>query len=210
MELSFIFGIRTEKVGTNGKPERTTMGVINFVRQYAPLNCVDYTFDPAYAGFTWLQGGDDWLNDSLERLFRYGSSERLCLCGSGALIGIQKLAKSHGWMPLAPVPKTYGMDVRQWVTPFGVVNFKTHPLFSYDATTRFMMLLLEPKELQFKFVDDTTFYSESSQKAHPEGYGAGRKDGTDEEYLTEAGLEFGLPQKCGVFNGVGLPSALVP
>lgn len=210
MELSFIWGIRTEKTGSNNKPERTTMGVIPFVKQYAPANCVDYTLDPAYAGYSWIQGGDDWLNDKLEVVFRYGSSERLCLCGSGALVGIQKLAKTHGWMPLAPVPKTYGMDVRQWVTPFGVVNFKTHPLFSYDATTRYMMLLLEPKELEFKFIDDTTFFGESSAESHPKGYGASRKDATDEEYLTEAGLEFGLPQKCGVFNGVGLPSQLVP
>lgn len=41
MELAFIWGIRTENTGDNGKPERTTMGAINFIRQYAPANCSD-------------------------------------------------------------------------------------------------------------------------------------------------------------------------
>lgn len=202
MELSFIWGIRTEKIGSNGKPERTTMGVIPFIRQYAPANCNDFTVNPTYAGYSWLQGGDDWFNDQLEQIFRFGSAERLCLCGSGALTGIQKLAKHHGYMPLAPVPKAYGMDVRSWTTPYGIVHFKTHPLFSFDATTRYMGLFLEPKEISFRFVDDTMFKDYKDTDGH--------KDGTEQEYLTEAGLEFGLPQKCGVLNGIGLKSAIVP
>jgi len=81
---------------------------------------------------------------------------------------------------------------------------KTHPLFSFDATTRNMMVIIEPKELEYKFITDTTFYGENSAKQHPEGYGHGRIDGTEEEYLTECGLEFGFPTKCAVLNGVGL------
>lgn len=210
MELSFIWGIRTENTGSNGKPERTTMGVINFIRQYAPLNCVDYTVDPAYAGYSWAAGGETWMNAMLERVFRYGSSERLCLCGSGALIGINQIANAKGYLEIKPSTKTYGMDIRSWITPFGIVHFKTHPLFSFDETTRNMMMLLEPKELTYKYIDDTQFYGEASSKTHPEGYGSGRYDGTFEEFLTEAGLEFGLAEKCGIFNGVGSPSNLVP
>ena len=81
---------------------------------------------------------------------------------------------------------------------------KTHPLFSYDVTTRNMMVILEPKELEYKYIDDTSFYGEASSKTHPDGYGQRRIDGTNEEFLTECGLEFGLPQKCAVLNGVGL------
>jgi hypothetical protein len=54
------------------------------------------------------------------------------------------------------------------------------------------------------------FYGESSAKQHAEGYGQRRVDGINEEFLTEAGLEFGLPQKCAVMNGVGLDNTLVP
>lgn len=208
MELAFLWGIRTESTGDNGKPERTTMGAINFIRQFAAANCDDYTLNADYAGQTWKIGGEDWLNALLEQVFRYGASEKLCLCGSGFLLGIDALAKSGGQINLQPAQKTYGMQITSWLTSFGTIQMKTHPLFSYDATTRNMAILLEPKEMSYRFIDDTAFYGETSAKTHPEGYGQRRIDGTNEEFLTECGLEFGLPQKCAVLNGVGLDNEL--
>lgn len=210
MELAFLWGIRTENIGDNGKPERTTMGVINFIRQYAAANCDDYTLNATYAGQTWAQSGQVWLENLLEQIFRYGAAEKLVLCGSGFLLGLQRLAEAGGTINIQPGQKAYGMEIRDWLTPFGTIKTKTHPLFSYDATTRNMGILLEPKELTYKYIDDTTFYGESSQKQHSEGYGQRRVDGINEEFLTEAGLEFGLAQKCGLLNGVGLDNNLVP
>ncbi len=208
MELAFLWGIRTENIGDNGKPERTTMGVINFIRQYMPTNVDDYTLNTTYSGDAWTVGGETWLKAMLEQIFRFGAEEKLCLCGSGFLLGIDALAMTGGQINLAPAQKTYGMQIRTWITPFGTIHMKTHPLFSYDATTRNMGVLLEPKELGYRYVDDTSFYGENTSKSHPEGYGQRRVDGTNEEYLTECGLEFGLPQKCAVLNGVGLDNAL--
>lgn len=208
MELAFLWGIMTERIGDNGKPERTTQGVINFIRSNAPGNVDDYTLNPTYAGQAWTVGGETWLKAMLELIFRYGAEDKLCLCGSGALLGIDALAQTSGQINLAPAQKTYGMQIKTWITPFGTIHMKTHPLFSFDATTRNMMVILEPKELEYKFIQDTTFYGESSAKQHPEGYGHRRIDGTEEEYLTECGLEFGFPLKCGILNGVGLNNTL--
>ena len=210
MELAFLWGIRTENTGDNGKPERTTMGAVNFIRTYAAANCDDYTLNTTYAGQDWTTGGETWLKAILEQIFRYGATEKLCLCGSGFLLGIDALATAGGQMNLSAGQKTYGMDIKSWITPFGTIHMKTHPLFSYDATTRNMALLLEPKEMTYRYIDDTQFYGETSAKTHSEGYGQRRVDGTNEEYLTECGLEFGLPQKCAVLNGVGLDNNLVP
>ncbi len=100
------------------------------------------------------------------------------------------------------------MKITEWVTPFGSIYLKTHPLFSYDETTRHMGIILEPSELKYRFVQDTTFYGEANSKTHPEGYGNRRLDGLNEEFLTEAGLEFGLAQKCGLLNGIGLNNTM--
>ena len=214
MELAYLWGIRTENIGDNGKPERTTMGVINFIRQYMPANCADYTLDPAYAGDDWVAAGETWFKSMLEQVFRYGSGEKLCLCGSGFILGIDALASagttSFSLTNLSVGQKDYGLQILTYLTPFGKIHMKTHPLFSYDATTRHMGVLLEPKELGYKFITDTTFYGESSNKTHAEGYGQRRIDGKNEEFLTECGLEFGLPQKCAVLNGVGLNNTLGP
>lgn len=210
MELAFLWGIMTQNTGDNGKPERTTMGVINFIRQYAPLNCDDYTLNATYAGQTWATGGATWLRTMMELIFRYGAEDKLVLCGSGFLMGLEALALSEAQMTIGPGVTAYGMKLREFYTVFGTIHCKTHPLFSFDATTRNMGVVLEPKEMSYRYIDDTAFYGESNSKSHPEGYGQRRVDGTNEEFLTECGLEFGLPQKCAVLNGVGLDNNLVP
>jgi hypothetical protein len=212
MELAFLFGIMTENIGTNGKPERTSMGVINFIRQYMPSNCDDYTLNTTYSGKAWLDaaGGRIWLDNLLEQIFRYGANEKLCLCGSGFLLGLNALALSgNSRLELLPGAGAYGIKVTRWITPFGEILLKTHPLFSYDATTRYQGVILEPKQILYRYIDDTAFYGEAKEdKQHPEGYGARRMDGTNEEFLTEAGLEMDLPQKGAVLNGVGLDNSL--
>ena len=204
MELAFLWGIRTQNTGDNGKPERTTMGVINFIRQYAAANCDDYSLNATYSGQAWTTGGETWLKNMLEQIFRFGANEKLCLCGSGFLLGIDRLATAGANVNVQPGQKMYGMEITKWLTPFGNIYMKTHPLFSYDATTRNMGVLLEPKELSYRYIDDTTFYGENNSKDHSFGYGQRRVDGINEEFLTEAGLEFGLAQKCALLNGVGL------
>jgi len=204
MELAFLWGIRTSNIGDNGKPERTTMGVINFIRQYAAANCDDYSLNATYSGQAWTAGGETWLKNMLEQIFRFGANEKLCLCGSGFLLGIDRLATAGANVNVQPGQKMYGMEITKWLTPFGNIYMKTHPLFSYDATTRNMGILLEPKELTYRYIDDTTFYGENNSKDHSFGYGQRRVDGINEEFLTEAGLEFGLAQKCALLNGVGL------
>ena len=210
MELAFWWGIMTQNIGDNGKPERTTLGAINFIRQYAPDNCDDYTLNTDYTGIDWnaAGGGGTWLRAYLEQIFRYGADEKIAFVGSGCLLGIEALAMAEGQMNISVGQSVYGMKIKEWITPFGSIYMKTHPLFSHDVTTRNMMVILEPKELGYRFIDDTSFYGESASKSHSSGYGQRRIDGLNEEYLTECGLEFGLPQKCAVLNGVGLDNEL--
>ena len=210
MELALLWGIRTQNIGDNGKPERTTLGVINFIRQFAAANCDDYSLNAAYAGLAWnaAGGGGTWLRAMLEQIFRFGANEKLAFVGSGALLGIEALAMAEGQMNIQTGQKVYGMEITKWNTPFGSINMKTHPLFSSDVTTRNMMVIIEPKELEYKYINDTTFFGEGQATQHPSGYGARRLDGLNEEFLTECGLEFGLPQKCAVLNGIGLNNNL--
>ncbi len=208
MELAFLWGIKTENTGDNGMPERTTQGVINFIREFAPLNTDDYTLNATYSGDTWLTSGETWMKYYLEQIFRFGAENKLCLCGSGFLLGVDALAQQNGQVQLMPAAPKWGMNIREWITPFGSIQMKTHPLFSFDATTRNMGLIIEPKELDYRYIDDTSFYGESNSKTTSMGNNSRRIDGTNEEWLTECGLGFGLPQKCAVLNGVGLDNEL--
>jgi len=221
MEKGFFFGIPTEGTGTGGKPERTTGGLLNFIRVGAATNVNDYRVNTDYTGKQWLDagGGEDWFDAYLEQVFRYGSGSKLCYCGSLALMGINKLAKAAGHMTLNVRQAAWGIAVVEWITPFGTIYLKLHPLFTHEPTLRNSIVLFEPENLNYRYITDTTFYGASSGGNGASGTygtynpstGAGkssRLDGTDEEYLTECGLEFHHPSTMMFLSGVGSDNIL--
>ena len=209
MEKAFLFGQKLETTGSDGKPERTTQGIINCLRENVPANISDFSLDATYDGKAWLDdgGGEAWLDAYLELVFRYGSGDKLALCGSGALMGMNKLAKAGSHFTLSPSTKSYGIKVLEWVTPFGTINMKTHPLFSLEPSLRNSMLILEPANLSYRYIDDTQFYAEGAAKQAAPGTNSGRRDGTVEEFLTEAGLEMHHPSTMMFLNGLGRDNA---
>ena len=218
MEKAFLFGIPSERTGDNGKPERTTMGLIPIIKGgwngagtgstgILANGCglVDnFVLNPNYSGMTWLQGGEDWLDTQLEQIFRYGANEKLALCGSGAILGLNKLIKATGTFIFEAKTESYGLKVIKWTTPFGVINLMTHPLFSYEDTTRNSMVIFEPKDIKFRFIQDTMYKADDRlQKG-----GWTSRDGIKEEFLTEGGLEFHHPNGWGYLYGFGSDNAV--
>lgn len=205
MEKAFLFGIRTENIGANGKPERTTMGLIPAIKTGAAGNVKDFSLDSDYSGDTWLESGEDWLDTMLELLFRFGGREKMVFAGSGALLAINRLVKYAGQIQLTPTTTSYGIKVNRWVTAFGEISIMTHPLFSYETTTRNAMLIFEPSMLRYRFIDDTNFYGMDRNKVSPSHE---RLDGVKEEWLTECGLEYHHPTKFGFFTGIGVDNVV--
>lgn len=210
MEKAYIFGVRSENTGDNGYPERTMDGVLTIIRRDAAANVDDFSLNSTYSGKDWTEsgGGEDWLNAYLEVMFRYGKNEKLALCGSGALLGINKLAQTGSYINLGPADRAYGLAIQRWQTPFGVVNFLTHPLFSIETTLNHSALLIEPQNLIYKYIDDTDFYGEGAAKQAGPGTNAARKDATDEEWLTESSLELHHPTTMGFLNGIGVDNSV--
>ena len=202
IEKALLFGIRTENTGSNGKPERTTWGLLNYFMENASDNVDDYSLNAAtaYSGKTWLTAGKLWMDTMLELIFRYGSQNKMALCGSGAILGLNRLAETYGDISLQPGAAEYGIAVTKWTTPFGSILLKTHPLFSYTAVDRNRILLFEPQNLKERYISQT-------HKKRDDGEGkAGFQaiDGVKHEFLTEIGLEIHHACTGGVLSGVGV------
>lgn len=196
MEKSAIWGINTTGTGANGKPERTAGGIVAYIRANASANIDDFRNNTTYSGQTWLQGGKTWFNTFLATLFRYAKDEVLCFCGDSALLGIQELAETFGDIKLSVGQKDFGIAVITWITPFGVVHFKTHPLFSYEATNQRSMLLFKPKNVRFKPLKGRdTFFEKDVQIPGV--------DGKTDCYTTEGTWEHNFPNQFMMLNGVG-------
>ena len=195
MEWAAFFGEKSENTGSGGHPERTTQGYISFINEHESGNVDDWQDE---AG-TWAAGGEDWLDDKFEQVFRYGRNEKTMFAGSGAILGINKLVKNTGQFNYTAKTSSYGINIVRWDGPFGVINIINHPLFTQSALYRHMCVIMEPENTQFSYITDTMFKPDPAQK---EG-GFSARDALKEEYLTEAGWEFQFAKTGMVLYSVG-------
>lgn len=206
MELAMIHGIKTTGTGANGEPELTMQGIIDWVRTNMPTHVQDYRYDTDFTGKAWTAsgGGEDFMDKMVEILGRWGPSERLALCGSGAMDGISKLAKANSHIHIAPGPKdAYGINITTW---YGQVtlHLMRAPLFSRFEVDRYKMLIFDPKDVEYLYIDDVHFKEDPSKdKAGPSAI-----DGTQESFLAEATLEFGPAENFALLDGIGKANAL--
>lgn len=202
MEEAFLYGVPYEGVGTNGKKERMTGGIEYAIRTWAPTdNVSDYVNDVDYPQGDWLDpltdayNGAEWLNDKLQAIFQYGTSDtRLAICGAAALRALETLALRHSTFNIDSGTKEFGIDLRTWQTSFGTIKLMTHPLMSTSVVYSRSAFILEPSEMDYRFITDT--------KNDKDTQDAGI-DGTREEFLTECGLEFGVLKGWGLLQGLG-------
>ena len=206
MEKSLIWGVRNAGTGANKKPEYTTWGLIPFIKTNASANVDDFSLNTDYSSETWLEAGEEWLDSMVKTIFAKSGQEpgklggtKFALCGAGALLGIQQLVKNGANYNIKRGEAGYGVKVAVWETIFGDLVLKVHPLFSWETTNEYSMLVVDPNNLIYRPFDDTFFKPDDSER---KGGGTG-KDGTEEEFVTEGGYEYHHAETFGYLNGVG-------
>lgn len=188
MERGFILGRRSLQ-SYNGRPQRMTGGIIWQIEQAAPENIVT------------LPGSIDMdrFEIEFEKMFRYGSFEKMAFGGNGALLALQQLVRKNTQYQISEGEKEYGMRVTRFTTPFGVLVLKVHPLFtqtgggiaggtSFSAMTNWL-LVLDMDQMTYRHLVD----SDVDWQANLEANGL---DGMQAGYLGECGLELGHAKTC--------------
>lgn len=208
IERALIYGERREWVGDNGEKERSMRGILRWIASDSDAVTANYrtTTETDYSGKTWLAAGEHWLDTKLEEIIRWNDAkELLAIGGSGALLGVNRLAKFTGQVNLEPTTVEYGLKVTRWHTAFGTtINIITHPLFSFDPIDRHRMIIFDPKRLKWRPLRDT-MYQADAKKSNESGNRA--VDAINEQYLTEASLELHHARSFGQLDGVGKDNA---
>lgn len=175
-EHSLIFGRSSETTGSNGKPLRTTGGIIEFLatagrvfKYGAALTTLNDVLDNVYDVFDYTGEGTT------------GGDERMIFCGNLAANILNKLAVLDGTVNFGEVVKVYGMAFTKYVTPQGTFFIKTHPLFNQHPVYSASMLVIDPPGLRYRPLRDTKSMSNIQ---------ANDADTEKGQWLTEAGFEF--------------------
>ena len=201
MEKGFISGVQTLYLDpTSGLPTRTTGGVIWYLQQwesgtvYGNTAAVNDSDDTKRIINNITSGGAMNLstyNTYMERLFRVTSNkaqEKLVLCGSGFLARVNDMFTGKGILHINQEAKErFGWDIVSHLLPWGVVHYKTAPLFTQNANLRNSALFLDVWNLVYRYMDgrDTTLLKMRQPN---------NADYREDEWLGECGLELRFPE----------------
>lgn len=187
----------------NGVPEETT--------SIDPLGSGETEYSRSTGGFRyWVEqaqgsvsyGGAvdiDDVEDNMETVFTYGSKEKLGLIGYRALNIFNKMVRSNStwnWNAESlPKNQTYGLEVFQLRSPFGVLNLVPHKLLAESSVQTNDCLVIDTKYVEYvymagrdtKWKDNVQLPDEDARK----GY-----------FQTECGLRMALPECHAVWTGI--------
>lgn len=173
LEFAFMFGKAHEAVGSNGKPERFTGGL----RQFIQTNVTIFTSTP----------DEDDILEALYPVFNYNSKsmagdERIVLAGNGFLNSLNKVARNatSSRVNFSEIIKVYGMNLQRWITPQGSFGIKTHPLMNLHPLYNYSAFVVDPSNLIYRPLRDTKLVPNVQ---------ANDVDAQEDMWLTEAGLE---------------------
>jgi hypothetical protein len=160
VEISFLFG---EQADSNG--QSATGGLNEFVS----------TNSTSFGGAI---GSLEEVFSAAEGDFRYGSSSKVMLAGFPVVSNISLLAEQS--LRTVPPAKTYGIDVRELVTPFGRYMIVPHKLMEGD-TWKKMALIADLSNLGYRYLKDSDTQLRTNIQA-PDA------DGRKDEILSDVGL----------------------
>lgn len=189
MEMASIYGGASEGIGANGKPLRTTGGLLSFITTHRT---------------NFGSGGTDFNEDNLidffAQVFNYdgqgAGNERLAFVGNTALTAINKLARNSSSTRInfdKEVTQVYGMNFTKWTLPQGTIYFKTHPLFNIHPELSKAMMVINPKGIKerplrkLKFKDNVQAPDADYQKG---------------QWISETGFEFNHEETMAFAGGI--------
>lgn len=179
MERAFLWGAKTENLTYGSQPTRTTGGLNYFVT----TNVTDFSGNVDI---------DTWEN-LLQDVFKDGSAEKLALVGARSLNVLNKVARAHYTIEATPTDKTYGMSMTTWITPYGTLQIKQHPLLSRDATFTSWGFIVDPAKIKYRYLRgrDTQFRENVQNPGD---------DAIKNEFMSECGLEINHQTAHAIFK----------
>lgn len=177
IEMSILFGRKSETIGDNGKPQRTFDGV----RRFIPAS------NTTVFSAAWDLNG---LMDAISPVFDWDTEAgdtRIAFVGNTGLNHMnKKIASASGQSALninyVGESKVYGMNFSEFRVPQGRLLLKTHPLMNRHSLYRNSMLIMDFSNLMWRPLEDSDTHFEDNIQSKDEDLKRG-------QWLTEAGIE---------------------
>lgn len=193
IETAMLVGQRALDI-TGTQPLRATQGVMDAIRQYAPLNETTAAATTTY----------EQLAAMMENAFEFSTdmgnpNERVAFCGSVASRVLHAIGRKYGIVEIMQKETSFGMQFTSINTNKGTVHFKEHPLFKELGLAN-TMVLLDASAVSLAYL--------GNRKGLMEQYDRNGKitengtDGVGGSITTEAAVMLTNPGGCAIINGL--------
>ncbi len=142
---------------------------------------------------------DQW-EELLRRIFLKQSDkgyEKLVICGDKTLMAINKWAKAVSIKvdELNSKEDSYGMKISKISTIHGELYFKTHPLFKEDPANQLKMFIVDMGDICYHALQDRDTALLKNRQTRD-------RDKRKDEWLTEMGIEYRMPERHMLIDGL--------
>lgn len=193
IERAFFLSRKSTTV-KNGRPRRTMDGIV-------PQIPASRDFSPSSNNDLQMSELEQWL----KTVFTFGSNEKMAFAGNNFMLGLQQAVRLNSSYNIETGIKEAGMNVSRFMTPFGTLVVKTHPLFNqisggstggsaYTAMDSWGVIL-DMDNLKYRFLEGRdTKYETDLQEDGVDGLAAG--------YISEVSIQVMHPKTHAVIKGV--------
>jgi hypothetical protein len=181
IEYTFLLG-RKSATTPGSTEDRTTGGALSFITS----NQTDAGGDLSEAEF----------NAFMLQASRYSSGRKLALASGVAVAALQKFPA--GKLQVRQDESTYGINVTNFVGPFGSINLVWHKLLEGTKYGGYL-ISLDMDQVKYRYLanDQQNRDTKVLMNRQPND-----QDGRKDEILSEVGLEFGQQRMHGVITGI--------
>lgn len=182
LEETFINGKASEDL-TGSQPRRTTAGTLSYI-----------TTNVTAAGGTLSEAS---FFSALRPAFRYGSNTKTGFASGLTVDVLNTYPRSKVQIP-EQSRDTYGLNVIKYQSPHGTLNLVRNWLLEGSTLGGYLMIL-DMAQLKYRYLANSKGSRDTTWLSDIQAPDADTKKG---EWLTEAGLEFGLEKTHALVTGI--------
>lgn len=128
---------------------------------------------------------EDTFDDHLKEVFAKGGSRKLHMCGSSQLVEINKFIKSRYELNPNPVTNIYGVNLKEYHTPFGIVDILWNPIM--DGKFSDYGFTIDVEKIRLRYMANDKKGSRAFRLE--EGVETPGVDGVSDKLLADVGIE---------------------
>lgn len=191
IERSLIWGRKAFGV-FNNEPFRTMDGINAQIQTNRTVATGPITWDDI----------DTFFMNVFSKNIQGKPNERIAFCGNQVISVLQSIARIEGTIWIEAGQNSFGLNIWNWITPYGSISLQTHPLMVENPSWTKDLYVYHPGAIRTRYLRRTSPDNDDRP---------GTRNGVDADtgvLTTEMSVEYAAEKTGGLFTGISEATAV--